>query len=482
MRQKLFIFLGICGLLGAGAFAQTSFSSGSTGADGAFAPTQSATVQVPPSGTFNYTTVTIPSGVTITYVPNAANTPLTILATGDITISGSMVVDGQPGNNAGFGGLGGPGGFAGGAAVAAQGVNGNVGNGPGGGGGSRFVNDSTAGDCSGGGGGGYQSAGGGIAVSGQIPAVPGGGSYGSPLLIQLLGGSGGGGGSTRMGINYGYAVTGGGGGGGGGAVLVASSTQIVFPASGTAGLISANGAAGAAGSTNPVSGGSNYPCAGGGGAGGAIHLVSNKVTGIAQFNASGGAGGVVFNGTQSGAAGGSGYVRVDAFNLSGFSPTSSTLSVSSGLPNLRTPSTLPSLQVASVAGVSAPSVPAGTFQNPPDIVLPSNQANPVTVVINAANIPVGTTVALTAVSAAGTRATATGTLSGTSASSTTSISISLFAGPTVLTASTTTLLSDNRPMFFNGEPVDKVEVATRFGGQSELTYITRSGRRVSVAR
>jgi hypothetical protein len=34
-----------------------------------------------------------------------------ILATGDITISGSIVVDGQPGNNAGFGGLGEPGGF-----------------------------------------------------------------------------------------------------------------------------------------------------------------------------------------------------------------------------------------------------------------------------------------------------------------------------------------------------------------------------------
>jgi hypothetical protein len=44
--------------------------------DAALSLTQSATVQVPPSGTFNYTTVTIPSGVTITYVPNAANTPL----------------------------------------------------------------------------------------------------------------------------------------------------------------------------------------------------------------------------------------------------------------------------------------------------------------------------------------------------------------------------------------------------------------------
>ena len=38
--------------------AQGSFNSGSTGADGAFAPTQDVYVQVPPSGVLNYTTVT----------------------------------------------------------------------------------------------------------------------------------------------------------------------------------------------------------------------------------------------------------------------------------------------------------------------------------------------------------------------------------------------------------------------------------------
>ena len=40
--------------------AQNTFSSGSTGADGPFAPTTSQTILVPESGVFNFTTVNIP--------------------------------------------------------------------------------------------------------------------------------------------------------------------------------------------------------------------------------------------------------------------------------------------------------------------------------------------------------------------------------------------------------------------------------------
>jgi hypothetical protein len=47
--------------------AQNTFSSGSTGADGAFAPTVTQSIAVPASGVFNYTTINIPSGVTITF-------------------------------------------------------------------------------------------------------------------------------------------------------------------------------------------------------------------------------------------------------------------------------------------------------------------------------------------------------------------------------------------------------------------------------
>src|SRR5436309_13979651 len=76
--------------------AQT-FSSGSTGADGAFAPTANTTLTLPPNGVFNFTTVNIPSGVTVTFVKNAANTPVTILASGTVTVAGTISVNGTIG-------------------------------------------------------------------------------------------------------------------------------------------------------------------------------------------------------------------------------------------------------------------------------------------------------------------------------------------------------------------------------------------------
>src|SRR2546423_5189733 len=90
-------------MLAATALGQSNFSSGSTGADGAFAPTQSQNITVPDSGAFNFTTVTIPGGVQITFVRNAKNTPLTILATGDVIIGGTISVDGLPGTTVGIG-------------------------------------------------------------------------------------------------------------------------------------------------------------------------------------------------------------------------------------------------------------------------------------------------------------------------------------------------------------------------------------------
>src|SRR5882762_3331578 len=103
----------------------SAFNSGSTGADGAFRPTVNTTLTLPPSGILNYTSVIIPVGVTVTYVRNVANTPVVILATGDVTISGTLNVSGSsaPGAGAagdgnagddGIPGLGGPGGFDGG--------------------------------------------------------------------------------------------------------------------------------------------------------------------------------------------------------------------------------------------------------------------------------------------------------------------------------------------------------------------------------
>src|SRR5437773_11728865 len=76
------------------AVAQT-FNSGSTGADGAFNPPADITLALPPSGVFNFTTINIPRGVTVRFRRNAANTPVTMLASGDVTIAGTIDVSGS---------------------------------------------------------------------------------------------------------------------------------------------------------------------------------------------------------------------------------------------------------------------------------------------------------------------------------------------------------------------------------------------------
>src|SRR2546427_4349692 len=134
--------------------AQT-FSSGSTGADGALAPTGNTTVPPPPDGVLNFPTVNIPAGVTVTFAKNAANTPVTMLATGDVTIAGSININGSVGVVGGSpsplfnpGGLGGPGGYNGGQSGSSGLTNngGCAGRGPGGGGAGTRIG-STGGYC-----------------------------------------------------------------------------------------------------------------------------------------------------------------------------------------------------------------------------------------------------------------------------------------------------------------------------------------------
>ena len=138
-------------LASAPGFAQT-FSSGSTGADGAFAPACApmpctVTSVLPASGLFNFTSVNVPSGVTVRFARNVVNTPVTMLATGNVVIAGTIDVSGGPGGNGISGatsivptaGGGGPGGFDGGNgsigvnAAGPSGDQGGKGLGPGGG-------------------------------------------------------------------------------------------------------------------------------------------------------------------------------------------------------------------------------------------------------------------------------------------------------------------------------------------------------------
>lgn len=85
---------------------QNQFNSGSTGADDAFNPTATPAVQeaqLSESGVFNYITFNIPAGVTSRYKPNSKNTPVRILAQGDVNILGKIDVSGGNGSIAAFG-------------------------------------------------------------------------------------------------------------------------------------------------------------------------------------------------------------------------------------------------------------------------------------------------------------------------------------------------------------------------------------------
>lgn len=414
----------------------THFVSGSTGADGAFAPTVSTTLTVPESGVFNFTTVNI--GVTVTFTKNAKNTPVVILATGDVNMTGTIRVSGSNYSTQ-IPGKGGPGGFDGGYG-GVSGRDAGAGQGPGGGGGGRFQSAS----YNYGGGAGYRTAGG--AGSGPL-AGAGGSVYGTERLIPLIGGSGGGGGTSAYATSTGY-----GGGGGGGTILIASSGSIIF--------------GGYAAARIEAKGGCSYSLYGGG-SGGAIRLVANSITGAPAA--------IDVAGCQNG---GMGRVRLEAHTFDG--AIAGNPDYSYGAPGSVFPASAPSLRIAFIAGVAAPVQPTGSYQTP-DVTLPTTTANPATVGLEAANIPVGTVIAVTVTPQWGVASTTSSApLSGTQAASTATASVTLpTTDPAILTATATFTLASwegfPRPLYA-GEEVTRVRVAASYGGPSRVTYLTASGK------
>ena len=171
--------------------ANAQIVTGSNGSDGALNPTTNIVINMAdhPDGIYQYTSVNISNGVTVTFIPNANNTSVVWLVQTNVVINGIVDVSGQSGN-ATIGGAGGPGGWAGGSGGSLP----SSGQGPGAGGASTTNSDPTGG-CASFGSAGSSGNGGGFA--GQL--------YGNSFLIPLLGGSGGGG-----------TVWSDGGGGGGG--------------------------------------------------------------------------------------------------------------------------------------------------------------------------------------------------------------------------------------------------------------------------
>ena len=319
MKTKMYLLaaLVLCGAGLGGAFAQ-SFTSGSTGADGALNVTSNTTLALPANGIFNFTTVTISQSYTLTFTKNLLNTPVYILALGDVVINGTINVSGSGGSGSPpVGGSGGPGGFDGGLPGAdPSSIPPGAGYGPGAALGG--FNSTAAGGA---GAAGYASVG----ASGA--STNNGAAYGSPLLIPMIGGSGGGGTTGSPGV---------GGGGGGGAIMIASSTKIVVT-----GYITAT----SSGNSSAYNGGS----------GGAIRLVAPAVSGSGQLNVNGN------NGS------GSGRIRIDALdrsslNFNVFPPAAASI----GAAMFLFPNPIPRLDIISAAGQN---IPVGN-PNPVTVVLP----------------------------------------------------------------------------------------------------------------
>lgn len=475
------------GLFAASASCFAAYNSGSTGADGVFNPITSQSIQLPPDGVFNYSSVNIPTGVIITFIKNAANTPVTILSQGDVTIAGTIDVSATQPTSVSDAGIAGPGGYNGGRGGQPGGAAGawatawttpnigRAGTGPGGGlPGPVHLSTPWGKAIAAGGGGAYGSA---ATPGSYCPANPGA-VYGNVTLIPLIGGSGGGGGAG------GSVMPGSGGGGGGGAILIASSGTI-----NVTGSILANGGV-------PVPPGAldGRGTLGGGGSGGAIRLIATTMSGNGSISAAGGSASGVLTSmagntyylcdsvsyNNSSSVGGVGRIRIETENLT--RTVASNPPWVGGTPSLAFVPGLPTLKIESVGGVAVPAQPSGVG----DVALPANFTNPVTISFVTSGVTVGSTIKLTVIPAVGlTTSVTSAPTTGTASSATTSVTTSLTPGPNTLQASVTytvvASVGDAMSVYAQGERVEKVTLASTLGSkESQVTLTTVSGKQYVV--
>lgn len=323
---------------------------GADGSDGVFNPTANVTIDLSeaavgswdsPSPTagkgiydgakwavvFKYSEVSIPSGVTVTFKNRSPNAPVVWLVSGNVTINGTVSLNGSSGSQPGALNAPGPGGFHGGY-------------------GKYLIQPAISGFGPGG------------AITPGPWNVPHGGSYGTDgssetgltygnaAILPLIGGSGGSGRSDAADA----------GGGGGGAILIACANTITI-----GGTLRANG---------------YRPGYGGGGSGGAVRLVCDTYT----------IGGSVEASSES--IGGEGRIRIEAAH--GSSSGAIQPAASYGAPStpaqIWPAEHAPSVRVAQIAGLSVPSDPKAGFEFPnQDVALTAEQ--PVTIRVEAANVP-----------------------------------------------------------------------------------------------
>ncbi len=429
-------------------------NSGSNGSDGALNPTANLVIDMAdhPDGIYQYTSVNIPAGVTVSFIPNAGNKPVVWLIQGDCVINGVIEVSAQSGSG-GVGGTGGPGGYRGGNAGSSSSE---AGYGPGGG--SGYNTTSWPGMS---GAGSYGSQGGGTTP---------GNTYGNKFLLPLFGGSGGGG---RYYPFYGDRFCG--GGGGGGSFLIVSPSVILN------GGINANGGDGVI-ATSSVDGGRGGSS---GGSGGGVRIVANILSGSGSVR------------TNGGYSGGMGRIRFDLLDSNFSGPL--TGNYTQGFQPIIIPAAGQGIQlsIASIAGNTVSANPSGVLVNP-DVIIPAQQTNPIPIVVSCNNIPLNSEISVIVHPANGPDVQAVGmNNAGTLAASTATLSLNMPRGGGIIYAKCVSGLAGlgantsskelrtkslaETGWTTDGERFAKVEVTASLGGQQQIAYISESGKRYPVS-
>jgi hypothetical protein len=189
------------------------------------------------------------------------------------------------------------------------------------------------------------------------------------------------------------------------------------------------------------------------------------------------------------AAPGDGRIRVEAFNTAGFTGLAQPAASVATAPGPVSPTSnpalanVPTLQIASIGGLAVPAAPAASY-SVPDLTLPLGTTNPIPVVVNATNTPVGAptviTVRVMPQGNASSVAVPGADHAGTFASSTATANVTLPSGQvSVLQAHASMTLTGQTASLFpliDGEPVEQVAVVATPGQPSKLSLVTKSGK------
>ena len=222
-------------------------------------------------------------------------------------------------------------------------------------------------------------------------------------------------------------------------------------------------------------------------------LIASRIAGSGDVSAYGGWGGYHPSGNPQ-LRGGSGRIRFDVLenNFSGSIGGAFT----QGFQPIIIPASGQGVQLAiqSIGGVSVAGSPNGVLVNP-DVILPAQQQNPMSVVVNCSNLPLNTTITVTVRPANGADIVATGTNSGgTQTSSTATIPVNMPRGGGIIFAKCVSGVAGSAAVSgedhykniaetgwtADGERFAQMEITAGIGSSQQVAYITESGKRYTL--